>query len=150
MAKRPSNPGHTTLKTFGRSVRDEPHHLVYTIRLYAKRSKLRAEDLADWCAARYLGSNKARGARYRIETYKHNDGKRYVHRVFFEKLTDEDMVELTMRFGDFVRDKQVRSGRLQRPRLTKAEKKAFDAYVEQFYDEVRQRRMARIEEDSQG
>lgn len=148
MAKRPSNPGHTTLKTFGRTIRDEPHHLVYSIRLYAKRSKLRAEQLNDWCSVRYLNSTKKTGSRYRIETYRHADGKRYVNRVFFEKLTDDDLVELQMRFGNFVRSKQIRTGRLQRPRLTKTEKVIRDAWLHDFYEEIRARRLAAIEENN--
>lgn len=147
MASKPArNPGHTTLKTFGRTIRDEPHHLVYPIRLYAKRQKLSAEALNDWCSVRYLNTRRKTGARYRIETYKHQDGKRYVNRVFFEKLSDEDMVELKMRFGDFVQGKQVRTGKLTRPRLTKEEKKQRDAWLDQFYADVRARRMAAIEE----
>lgn len=149
MAKRVSNPGFTTLKTFARTIRDEPHHLVYSIRLYAKRSKLRAEELNDWCSVRYLNSNKKTGSRYRIETYLHKNGKRFVNRVFFEKLTDDDLVELKMRFGDFVREKMVRTGRLQRPRLTKSEKVIRDQWLNKFYDEVRERRMAIIAENEQ-
>jgi hypothetical protein len=144
--KKIKNPGHTTLKTFGRIHRDEPHHLVYPILLYAKRNKLKAEALNDWCGRRYLNSRAKTGARYRIETYLHQDGKRYVNRVFFERLSDEEMVELKMHFGDFVKTKQVRTGLLRRPRLKAEEKKARDAIIDQFYADIYRRRQQAVAE----
>ena len=140
------NEGHTVLKTFGRGHRDEPHHLVYPILLYAKRSKLPAQALADWCGKRYLSSRSKVGGRYRVETYRHTDGKKYVNRVFFEKLSDEERIELKMLFGDFVTGKQLRTGALRRPRLTAAEKIERDRIVDQYYQDVYARRKAAIAE----
>lgn len=135
------NPQITTLKTFGRSHRDEPFHLVYPLVLYPKESKIEPEALSDWCALRYLGSRKRTGTRYRIETYLHRDGNRYVNRVMLEKLSDDEQVELVMKFGtEFLRKKVVRDGRLRRPRLKPDEKKQLDAMRDQFYADVARRR----------
>lgn len=142
---RTRNPGFTTLKSFGRSHRDEPFHLVYPLVLYPKKSKIDPQLLNDWCAVRYLGDRKKTGARYRIETYLHSSGKRFVNRVMLERLTDEEKVELVMKFGtDFLRDKVIRDGRLRRPRLTKEEKTIREQWLNQFYADVRARRQAAI------
>jgi hypothetical protein len=147
MKKSVSNPGHTNLKTFGREHRDEPFYGHLPVRLYPKRGKLRADSLADWCAKRYLESKSKTGkAHYRIHTYKHADSKRYVDRVFFRHLPDEDRAELNLLFGHFVVEKVVRSGSLRRPKLNKEEKERRDAMIDAFYADIRKRRAERIEE----
>jgi hypothetical protein len=147
MAQAPRNPGHTNLNTFGRAHRDEPHYGHLTVRLYPKRGKLRADSLADWCAKRYLESKSKTGkAHYRIHTYKHADSKRYVDRVFFRALTEEDRAELNLLFGHFVVEKVVRTGCLRRPKLKGDERKALDSVIEAFYADIRKRRNERIEE----
>ena len=148
MKPQSKNPGYTTLKCLGRTHRDEPFHLLYPLRLYAKKGKVNATLLNDWCSCRYLASNKKSGTRWRIETYLHQDGNRYVHRVFFEKLNEEEMVELKLRFGDFVSEKMVRSGLLRRPRLTKDEKVERDAWLDKFYLDVSLRRAEILKEQN--
>ncbi len=141
------NKGFTVLNTFGREHRDEPFYGYLPVRLYPKRAKVRADSLADWCGTRYLQSKSATGkALYRIHTYRHSDGNRYVDRVFFKALTDDDRVTLTMLFGDFVNNKVVRTGLLRRPKLSTDERKARDAIIDQFYADVAARRKARMEE----
>lgn len=142
MTSKPArNPGYTTLKSVGRTHRDEPFHLVYPLLLYPQKAKINPVELNDWCAVRYLNSRRKRGKRWRIETYKHQNGSRYVNRVFFEELTDEETMEMLMRFGTKFLDKKVlRTGKLVRPRLSKDEKAEYDAMRDQFYNEVARRR----------
>jgi hypothetical protein len=150
MASKPaSNPGYTTLKSVGRNHRDEPFHLVYPLVLYPRKAKVDPVLLNDWCATRYLGSRKKTGTRWRIETYKHKDGKRYVHRLMLEALTDDEQMELIMRFdSEFGKNKVIRTGKLQRPRLTKAEKQVRDEWIERFYQDVSDRRRAAAAEQA--
>jgi hypothetical protein len=146
MASRVLNPADTVLKTFGRSHRDEPFHLVYSLVLYPKKSKIERTALADYLAVRYLNSRKKTGSRYRIETYLHKDGKRYVNRLLLESLTDNEKVELAMKFGtEFLRNKQIRTGLLRRPKLKPEEKRQLDAMRDQFYAEVARRRQEAAE-----
>lgn len=147
MAKPTRNPGVTNLKTFGRVHRDEPHYNVYEVRLYPKRGKIRADSLGDWCGQRYLQSRSRTGAAYyRINTYKHSDGNRYVDSVFFRKMTDDDKITLKLLFGDFGNEKVIRTGKLRRPKLKKDERVALDAVINAFYKDVSARREQRIAE----
>jgi hypothetical protein len=148
--RKSSNPGYTTLKTCGRQHRDEPFHLVYRIVLYPKRGKLDAEALNDWCAVRYLDDNRQiPRTRYRIETYRHKNGKKYVHRVLFEKISDEELIELKLRFGTvFGKEKVVRDGRVRRPRLSPEELDQRNEWLDRFYLDVAHRRQQAAAENA--
>lgn len=143
--KKPAkNPGFTTLKVCGRQHRNEPFHLVYRVILYPKKGKLEAQALNDWCAVRYLDDNRAVSrTRWRIETYRHRDGKKYVNRVMFERISEEELIELKLRFGTvFQKEKVVRDGRVRRPRLSAEELDERNAWLDQFYMDVANRRAA--------
>lgn len=140
--KKAKNPGYTTLKVFGRQHRDEPHHLVYRVMLYPKKGKLDAEALKDWCAVRYLDDNRAVArSRFRIETYLHKSGKRFVNRVLFERISDDELIELKLRFGTaFSRDKVIRDGRIRKPRLSAEELDVRNEWLDRFYMDIALRR----------
>lgn len=144
--KKARNPSITNLKTFGRAHRDEPWYGFYKVRIYPKKGTLDAEELAGWCGERYLNSNSRSGkAGYRIGTYRHSDGNTYVDRLFLVDLTDREIAELTLRFGDWLEEKVVRDGLLRRPKLTTEEKKARDALIDAFYMDIERKRMAKIQ-----
>lgn len=147
LGKRTINPGYTALTMFGRAIRDIPHYGYLPFRLWPKRGKIRADSLADWCGKRFLQSKSKNGkALFRINTYKHTDGKRYVDCVYFVNLSDDDLVQLKMLFGDFLEKRVHRSGLLRRPRLKPDERKELDAVISRFYRDCYERRQARIAE----
>lgn len=139
----------TNLKTFGRAHRDVPYYGFLKVRLYPKRHKILADDLAEWCGERYLTVNSRAGIKqaYRIGTYTHSNGKKYVDRVYLGDLSASDLFELQLRHGDFVEDKVERNGNLRRPRLNKEEKAERDAIINAFYTDVARKRMAKAEEE---
>lgn len=148
LGKKPTrNPGYTALNMFGRSIRDIPHYGYLPYRIWPKRGKIRADSLADWCGKRFLQSKSRNGkALFRINTYKHANGKRYVDCVYFVNLADDDLVQLKLLFGDFIDKKVVRSGLLRRPRLKPEERKELDSIVADYYKVCYERREERIRE----
>ena len=143
------NPMQTNLKSFGRVHRDEPFYGYLKVRIYPKSDTIPVEDLAEWCGDRYLSSRSGRKAPYRIGGYKHINGRQYVDRLYIGDLSDKEMFDLSLRFGDWLDTKVVRDGNLRRPRLTKEEKVARDALIEQFYADIRAKRMAAIVRESE-
>lgn len=142
------NPGFTTLKVVGRQHRNEPFHLVYRVILYPKKGKLEAQALNDWCATRYLDDTRAiPRTRWRIETYRHKDGKKYVNRVMFERISEEELIELKLLFGTvFQKERVVRDGRIRRPRLNAEELEERNAWLDKFYMDIALRRQAARDE----
>ncbi len=140
--------GSTPLNTFGRSRRDEPFFGFLPIRLYPERGTILASEMKEYFGQRYLENSKRGGrAYYRVYVYKHNDGNEYVDRIFLKAMSDDDRVEMVMRFGtDFSEQKMVRDGRSIRPKLKPAERKKLDQMTAQFYAEILAARKTRMGE----
>lgn len=134
--------GNTVLKDFGRVLRDEPHKYIYPIKLYMVRDKVGSEPVLEWLRDRYINAKGGRnhGARYEVRTYKAMNGKRYVDYVLLERMTDEERMMFTLQFGEVTDEKVIRDGKMRRPRLSKDEKKALDAMINNYYLEVERRR----------
>ncbi len=136
------NPMLTNLKSFGRAHRDEPFYGYLKVRIYPKNGSIPVEDLSEWCGDRYLSSRSGRKAPYRIGGYTHTNGRRYVDRLYIGDLSEKEMFDLSLRFGDWLETKIVRNGNLRRPRLTKEERMVRDTIIENFYADIRAKRMA--------
>jgi hypothetical protein len=116
---------HTALGDFGRTVRDEPFYGTYAVKMYVAKDCVLEEAIHASLVDRYTSSKRKRGMLYRIVTYKHADGNRYVDHILFEKLFAEDEALLVLQWG-LTPQKVVRDGKLARKRLSKELKKAFD------------------------
>lgn len=140
--------GNTVIRDFGRILRDEPHKYIYPIKLYMVKSKVGSEPVMEWLRDRYINAKGGRnhGARYEVRTYKASDGKRYVDYMLLERMTEDERVEFTLRFGEVTDEKIVRDGKMRRPRLSKTEKQALDDMINNYYLEVERRRQAAREE----
>ncbi|PZR79076.1 MAG: hypothetical protein DI537_41475 [Stutzerimonas stutzeri] len=138
--------GNTVLKNFGRALRDEPHKYIYPIKLYLKRSTVRADAVTQWMMERYINAKGGRnhGARYEIRTYKSEKGK-FVDYILLEKMTDDERVMFTLEFGDVTDEKVVRDGKLRRPRLNKAQKDELDEMINAYYLRIAAERRAEQE-----
>ena len=136
--------GNTSLRAFGRVLRDEPHKNIYPIKLFLVRNKVRDKDVKEWFAIRYAQATGGRnhGARYEVRTYKGEGGKRYVDYLLLETMSEEELVMFTMRFGTVTNDKVIRNGKLRRPRLNKDQRKRLDGVLDDFYLEIERERAA--------
>lgn len=148
--------GTTVLSDFGRVIQDVPHKNVYPLKLYMVKHNVSAEPLKDWLRERYIDSQTGRGLAkagtlYEVRTYTGANGKPYVDYVLLQKLTPVEKMKLTLTFGDITDEKVERDGKKRRPRLTKDEKKAFDAMVSEYYSRVEEKRAAeRAEREAAG
>jgi hypothetical protein len=116
---------HTALGDFGRTVRDEPFYGTYSVKMFVSNDKVLEEAIHASLVDRYTSSKRKRGMLYRIVTYRHADGNRYVDQILFEKLFLEDEALLVLQWG-LTPVKVIRDGKLARKRLSKELKKEFD------------------------
>jgi hypothetical protein len=127
----------TVLGDFNRSVRDEPYYLVYRHRIYVANEQVPFAEVAAWLRQRY--TEQRRGHRYRIVTYKAQNGSRYVDHILMETCKDEDLVWIKLRWG-YSNVKVHRGDRLVRKRLNSAQKVKLDAILkatrDEFYKEM--------------
>lgn len=119
----------TTLGIFGRSIRDEPDNLVYKHNLFMGNDLVSVEEVVAWLKVRYV--DHQRGHRFRVVTYPHQNGNRYVHCIKLETLTDTDLTYITLKWGIPSKTRVQRGERYSRKRLTKEQRKALDAKLEQ-------------------
>ena len=126
----------TTLGDFQRRLREEPHYLIYKHKLYFNNSTLSADLVASWLQMRYAESR--RGHRYRLVTYSHRDGNRYVDYILMETLKEKDELEMKMRGWTYSFHKVARTERTPRRKLTKEQRAQLDDMIAEikarFYD----------------
>lgn len=122
----------TALSDFGRTLRDEPAFGVYHHKVYLDLGTVVADDVHTWCKKRYVESKK--GHLYRVVTYLHTNGQRYVDYVLLQTCTDKDELEIKLRWG-FSKHKVARGERVPRRRLNKDQRVARDAIVAQALGE---------------
>src|SRR5882762_10801397 len=88
---------HTVLSDFGRTLRDEPFYLVYKFKIYLESDTVNENEVNTWLRLRYAESKK--NNRYRVATYKHKSGNKFVDYVLMETCTENDQLEMKMRWG---------------------------------------------------
>jgi len=116
----------TVLGDFKRSVRDEPLFYIYKHRIYVTGNKVVPEEVHSWLRKRYAESR--RGNRYRVTTYAHIDGGRYVDSILMETCKDEDLTFMQLRWG-WSDHKVQRGDRLPRKRMTKEQRAELDSII---------------------
>ncbi len=130
----------TALADFGRTLRDEPAFGVYKHRIWLTHDNVPADEVHTWLKKRYAETKK--GYLYRIVTYRHINGKRYVDFIYMQTCTDKDIFEIKMRWG-FSEHKVQRGERVPRNKLTKDQRVLRDAIVQKalndFYDTLENR-----------
>jgi hypothetical protein len=114
---------YTALKHFGRSLRDEPAFGVYPHRIWVEKNNVLASEVEAWAAKRYSETKK--GYLYRIVTYKHTDGNRYVDFIWLQTCKDTDLIYFKMRWG-CSEYKIQRGERVARRKLTKEQRTMRD------------------------
>lgn len=128
----------TVLGDFARSIRKEPLFYIYKHQFWFEDEMLVKADVLTWLRKRYTDSKA--GHRYRLNCYKHKDGKQYVDNVLLETLSEDDMVELRLRGWLWTRTRVLRGNRLPRRKLTRDQRKKLDAIIsqvqDQFYDNL--------------
>lgn len=124
----------TVLADFQRQVREEPLWYIYDHKIFLLAEKVKADEVTAWLQKRYVQSKK--GNRYRVTTYLHQDGERYVDHILLESVTDNDLMYVKLRWG-WSREPVKRTGKSVRKRLTKAQRAQLDALInavtERFY-----------------
>ncbi len=124
----------TVLADFQRTMRDEPLYYIYKHRIYVEKNEVSAEEVHAWLVMRYVKAQ--RGNRYRVVTYKHQNGERYVDYILMETCRDKDLIEMKMRWG-WTEHKVSRESRVPRLKLSKEQRVIRDAIVkralEDFY-----------------
>ena len=116
----------TVLGDFQRTVRDEPLFYIYKHRVYVTSSEVQPEEVNSWLRKRYAESR--RGNRYRVVTYAHKDGNRYVDYVLMETCKDNDLLYMKMRWG-WSEHKVQRGERVARRRLTPDQRAQLDQII---------------------
>lgn len=138
----------TTLGDFSRSLRDEPYYLVYRHKIYVERDEVLADEVVSWLKKRYADTR--RGNRYRIVTYLHTNGFRYVDYILMETVKDADRTYMQLRWG-FSQEKVKRGDRVPRRRLNSDQRKLLNARIaavtEEFWEMVDRDRPDRVQED---
>lgn len=136
----------TVLGDFGRSVRDEPLYLVYTHKIWVEKGEVLADEVLSWLKKRYAEARK--GNRYRVVTYLHSNGFRYVDYVLMESVSDKDLIYMKMRWG-WAKEKVQRGEKAPRRRMNSAQKALFDARLAQlrteFWDMIDRERPDRVD-----
>lgn len=121
----------TALQTFGRSLRDEPSWGIYKIRIYVTKDKVSPEAVKAWLSERYT----RRMGLWQIVTYAHEDGNIYVNAIDLQKITENEQLEIKLRWG-FSEKPVVRNGRLKpKKRLTKQQREVLDARLAQVRED---------------
>ena len=125
----------TVLSDFARSIRDEPLYYIYKHRIYVTSNEVAPEEVTAWLRKRYAESR--RGNRYRVVSYRHSDGNRYVDYILMETCKDTDLIYMKMRWG-WSEHKVQRGERIARRKLTKDQRAIRDALIkrtlEDFYN----------------
>lgn len=121
----------TALQVFGRTLRNEPSWGIYKIRIYLTKDKVSPEAVKAWLSERYT----RRMGLWQIVTYPHQDGNVYVNCIDLQKITDNEQLEIKMRWG-FSEKPVVRDGRLKpKKRLTKQQRAVLDERLAQVREE---------------
>jgi hypothetical protein len=130
-------PNSTVLGDFQRSIREEPLHYIYKYKIFVVKDEVPAEAVISYLQKRYCETR--RGNRYRVATYPHTSGNRYVDYILLETCTDEDLVYIKMRWG-FSEKQIMRGERVKRRKLNKQQRKELDALLnevkQRFYDNL--------------
>lgn len=132
MPSRAPNRQSTTLSEFGRTIRDEPYYMVYDHKIWLEKGKVSEIDVLAWLRKRYAEAKE--GNRYRVVSYGHSDGQRYVDYILLENVKDSDLIYMKMRWG-WSKEPIKREGKTRRRRMNSDQKKLFDARVEQLREE---------------
>lgn len=140
MAFRAPNRQSTTLSEFGRTIRDEPFYMVYDHKVWLESGKVKENDVLAWLRKRYAEAKE--GNRYRVVSYAHSDGQRYVDYILLENVKDMDLMYMKMRWG-WSKEPVKREGKTRRRRMNSDQKKLFDARVEQLREEFLNNTMGR-------
>jgi hypothetical protein len=129
--------GFTALSDFGRTLRDEPAFGVYAHRIWVAKNDVLSAEVHAWLKKRYAETRK--GYLYRVVTYLHTDGNRYVDFIWMQTCTDKDLIEIKLRWG-FSEHKVSRGERVPRRKLTKEQRTKRDEIVNraltEFYDSL--------------
>lgn len=124
----------TVLADFQRTVRDEPLFYIYDHKIFLISQQVDPEEVTAWLRKRYVEAKK--GNRYRVATYRHQDGKRYVDYLLLESVNDQDLMYIKLRWG-WSKEPIKRNGRSIRKRLNSEQRKHLDALIDgvrnQFY-----------------
>lgn len=128
----------TSLRDFGRNVRDEPLYYIYKFKVYFCNETLESAGLLAWLRKRYTDHRS--GNRYQVREYLHKDKKRYVNYVLMETLSEEDKIEMMMRGWHWTLEEVRRGNKVKRRRLNPEQRKRLDAIVndvqEAFYNSL--------------
>jgi hypothetical protein len=116
----------TTLQDFQRTMRDEPLFNIYKHRFWLQHDLIAMDEVLGWLRKRYTETRTKN--RYRIYTYPHVDGNRYVDRILLENVTDKDFMYMKLRWG-WSEQKVSRGERVPRLKLTKDQRVIRDAIV---------------------
>lgn len=122
----------TVLGDFERTIRDEPLFYIYKHRVYVTKDEVDPQEVTAWLRERYV--TKPRGHRYRVVTYLHANGNRYVDYVLLETCTDADLIYMKMRWG-WTEVKVQRGEKVKRKRLNKEQAAYLKARIAQVRQE---------------
>ena len=122
----------TVLGEFQRSVRDEPLFYIYKHRIWVTSEKVDPNEVNTWLRKRYVESR--RGNRYRVATYLHKDGNRYVDSILMETCKEDDLLYMKLRWG-WSNHKVQRGERLPRRKLTKEQRQQLDYIIQKARDD---------------
>lgn len=122
----------TVLGRFARKVRDEPLHYVFKRKIWVEQDTVPAEEVLAWLDQRYVEHKTSH--RFRVQTYRHQDGNRYVDFVLMEHISDKDLVWFKLRWG-FSETKVFRGQRFSKRRLNKAQRAELNALIKKVEDD---------------
>ena len=120
----------TVLGDLGRSIRNEPFYLVYDHKIWVEKGEVLEDEVLSWLKKRYADARK--GNRYRVVSYNHSNGFRYVDYILLESVTDKDLIYMKMRGWGWTKEPIKREGKSPRRRMNSEQKKLFDARVAQL------------------
>lgn len=128
---------YTALGMFGRTIRDEPDANLYKFTFWLEEDEVDPDEVAAWLRKRYVEAQT--GKRFRIVTYKHQDGRRYVHQIKLEDCSDADLLYIKVRWG-WSKTAVRRARRHSMKRLTREQRVVLKARIDQvindFYDSL--------------
>lgn len=120
----------TVLSDFGRSIRNEPFYMVYDHKIFVEKTEVLEDEVLSWLKKRYAEAKK--GNRYRVVSYNHSNGFRYVDYILLESVTDSDLIYMKMRGWGWTKEPIKREGKVPRRRMNSEQKALFDAKVNQL------------------
>lgn len=123
----------TVLSELGRSIRDEPKHYIFKHQIWFTANEVPVDTILKWLKMRYA-ENK-RGYRFRLNTYRHQNGNRYADNVLLETLNDTDAVYIRLHWGwseTKIRRPQVKG---RRPRLNKEQRAKLNQRIQDLIDD---------------